>query len=204
MIEFVNTSKISNMDTTKGRSRKCLKICCGTTVALLVIFIIVSIVLYFTVFKPKDPTIIAHPTKLENLQVQLLPNISINATLVLTLTIDNRNYGGFDFKDSIAYVYYRGMLIAEVPVEHSDVPARASFTMTTRANITGGQMATDPNFYNDIGTGHLNFTSTSVMHGKVSVLKIVKVGAKVDNFCEISVDILTQEVYPKCHSKVKF
>nr|GEW93299.1 putative reverse transcriptase domain-containing protein [Tanacetum cinerariifolium] len=50
--------------------------------------------------------------------------------------------------------------------------------MTAYANITGGQMATDPNFYNDIGTGHLNFTSTSVMQGKVSVLKIINVKAK--------------------------
>ncbi|XP_071716559.1 late embryogenesis abundant protein At1g64065-like [Rutidosis leptorrhynchoides] len=192
------------MDPPKGRYRNRLKICCGVTLTVIVIFIVVTIILYFTVFKPKDPRLIAHPTSLENLKVQLVPTISINATLVLTLTVDNRNYGGFKFKDSIAYVYYRGMLIAEVPVEHSEVPARASVTMTTRANITGGQMATDPNFYNDIATGHLNFTSTSVMHGKVSALKIFKVKAKVDNFCEISVDILTQEVDPKCHSKVEF
>nr|XP_043608922.1 uncharacterized protein LOC122580832 [Erigeron canadensis] len=194
------------MDTTnKGRSsRKCLKICCGVTAAVIVIFIVVSIILYFTVFKLKDPQIIAHPTNLENLQVQMYPNISINATIVLTLTIDNRNYGGFIFKDSIANVYYREMLIAEIPVEHAEVPARGSLTMTSRANITGGKMATDPNFYIDIGTGFLNFTSTSVMHGKVKVLKIVKVGAKVDSFCDISVDILKQQVDPKCHSKVQF
>lgn len=192
------------MDPRKEKSRKCLKIFCATTLLIVVIFIVVSIVLYFTVFKPKDPQITAHPTNLENLQVQLFPNVSINATLVLTLTIDNRNYGGFKFKDSIAYVYYRGMLIAEVPVEHSEVPARGSLTMTTYANIIGGKMATDPNFYSDIGTGHLNFTSNSTMHGKVSILKIVKVEAKVYSFCDISIDILTQEVNPKCHSKVKF
>ncbi|KAK1419268.1 hypothetical protein QVD17_28432 [Tagetes erecta] len=192
------------MESTKGRSRKCLKICCGLTVAVIVIFIVVSLVLYFTVFKPKDPQIIAHPTNLENLQVQLFPNVSINATLVLTLTIDNRNYGGFKFKDSLAYVYYREMLIAEIPIGHSEVPARGNLTLTVYANITGGKMATDPNFYNDIGTGHLNFTSTSIMHGKVSVLKIIKVGAKVDSVCGIAVNILTLEVDPKCHSKVDF
>ncbi|CAH1423560.1 unnamed protein product [Lactuca virosa] len=192
------------MDTPKQRSRKCLKICCGLTVALIVIFIIVSTILYFTVLKPKDPRITAHPTKLENVQFQLIPNVSINATLVLTLTIDNRNYGGFKFKDSIANVYYRGMLIAEVPVEHAQVPARGSFTLTTSANITGGKLATDPNFYSDIGSGWLNFTSTSTMHGKVTLLKIVGVKAKVDNLCDISVDILKLEVDPKCHSKVEF
>ncbi|KAI3765519.1 hypothetical protein L2E82_15555 [Cichorium intybus] len=192
------------MDMPKRRSRKCLKTCCGVTVALIVIFMIVSIVLYFTVFKPKDPRITAHPTKLENLQIQLFPNVSINATLVLILTIDNRNYGGFKFKNSTANVYYRGMLIAEVPVEHAEVPARGSLTMTTSANITGGEMATDPNFYNDIGSGHLNFTSTSTMHGKVTLLKIVGVKAKVDSLCDISIDILKLEVDPKCHSKVEF
>ncbi|XP_024989332.1 late embryogenesis abundant protein At1g64065-like [Cynara cardunculus var. scolymus] len=192
------------MDTTKARSWRCVKIYCGVTVAIITIFIVVSIILYFTVFKPKDPRIIAHPTNLENVQFQLYPNVSINATLVLTMTIDNRNYGGFEFKDSVAYVYYRGMLIGEVPIEHSKVPARGSFTMTTYANITGGKMATDPDFYNDIASGTLNFTSTTSMHGKVSVLKIVKVGAKVDSFCDICVHILTQEVDPVCHSKVEF
>ncbi|KAK9064702.1 hypothetical protein SSX86_016084 [Deinandra increscens subsp. villosa] len=193
------------METPKERrSRKSLKICCGVTAAVIVIFIVVSIVLYFTVFKPKDPQITAHPTNLENLQVQLYPNVSINATLVLTLTINNRNYGGFKFKDSVANVYYRELLIAEVPVEHAEVPARGSFTLTTYANITGGKMATDPSFYSDIATGHLNFTSSSIMHGKVSVLKIVKVGAKVDSVCDIGVNILTLEVDPKCHSKVFF
>ncbi|KAF5781224.1 hypothetical protein HanXRQr2_Chr11g0480971 [Helianthus annuus] len=192
------------METPKGRSRKCLKICCGVTIAVTFIFIVVSIVLYFTVFKPKDPQITAHPTNLENLHVQLYPNVSINATIVLNLTINNRNYGSFKFKDSIAYVYYRGLLIAEVPVEHSEVPARGSFSMTAYANITGGKMALDPNFYSDIATGHLNFTSTSIMHGKVGVLKIIKVGAKVDSVCDIGVNILTLEVNPKCHSKVDF
>ncbi|KAL8253531.1 hypothetical protein R6Q59_031752 [Mikania micrantha] len=192
------------MVTTKGRSRKCLKICCGVTVAVTVIFIVVSIVLYFTVFKPKDPQVIAHPTNLENLHVQLFPNVSINATLVLTLTINNRNYGSFKFKDSIANVYYRRMLVAELPIEHSEVPARGSLTMTAYANVTGDRMATDPNFYNDIGTGHLNFTSTSVMHGKVGVLKIIKVGAKVDSICDILVNILTLEVDPNVTQKSIF
>ncbi|KAK9077833.1 hypothetical protein SSX86_006171 [Deinandra increscens subsp. villosa] len=192
------------MVTTKRRSLKPLKICCGVTASATVIFIAVSILLYFTVFKPKDPHITARPTNLENLQIQLYPNVLINASLGLTLTINNRNYGSFKFKDSIAYVYYRGMLISEVPVEHSEVPARGSFTLTTYANITGGKMASDPNFYNDIGTGRLNFTSTSVMHGKVSVLKFIKVGAKVDSVCDIDVNILSLKVDPKCHSKVHF
>ncbi|GJX84769.1 hypothetical protein Tco_0335543 [Tanacetum coccineum] len=153
------------MEAKKVKSRKILKICCGF-VALLMIILIVSIILLFTVFKLKHPKVTTHPTHLENVEFRLLPNVSINATIVLNVTISNRNHGSFKFRDSTAYVDYRGTLITEIPIEHAKIPARSNFTITAYANVTAEKMVTNPNFYNDIESGYLNFTSTATLKGE--------------------------------------
>ncbi|PWA67032.1 Late embryogenesis abundant protein, LEA-14 [Artemisia annua] len=190
------------MEAKKVKSRKILKICCGF-VALLMIILLVSIILLLTVFKLKHPKVTTHPTHLENVEFQLLPNISINATIVLNVTITNRNHGSFKFRDSIAYVDYRGTLIVEIPIEHAKIPARGNYTITAYANVTAEKMVTNPNFYNDIESGHLNFTSTATLKGEVSLFNIIKMRAKVTNGCDIFVEISTRKVESECHAKFK-
>lgn len=191
------------MEATKGKSRRVLKICCGLVALLLFLILLVSVLLVFTAFKPKDPKVITQPTILENVEYKLYPNVSINATVVLNVTICNRNHGSFKFKDSTAYVDYRGTLIAQIPIDHSKIPARGNFTITAYANVTTGKMITDPNFYNDLGSGHFNFTSRATLDGEVSFLKIIKLEAKVKNVCDILIDIMTRKVQSKCHAKIK-
>nr|GFB39552.1 late embryogenesis abundant protein, LEA-14 [Tanacetum cinerariifolium] len=153
------------MEAKKVTSRKILKICCGF-LALLMIILLVSTILLFTVFKLKHPKVTTHPTHLENVEYSLFPNVSINATIVLNVTISNRNHGSFKFRDSTAYVDYRGTLIAEIPIEHAKIPALSNFTITAYANVTAEKMVTNPNFTNDIKSGYQNFTSTATLKGK--------------------------------------
>ncbi|KAL7589574.1 hypothetical protein Lser_V15G40326 [Lactuca serriola] len=191
------------MEVKKWNSRRVMKICCVVATLLLIIFLLISVILFFTVFKPKNPKVTTHPTSLENVEFQLYPNVSINATIVLNVTISNRNHGSFKFQNSIAYVDYRGTLIAEIPIEHAKIPAHGNFTITAYANVTTEKMVTDPNFYNDMDSGYFNFTSTAILYGDVSVFKIIKKGAKVTNICNIIVALLTRKVESKCHAKVK-
>lgn len=153
-------------------------------------------------FKPKQPHVILHPAKLENVQIQLSP-LSFNATLGLTITIQNRNYGSFRFKNSTSYVNYHKTLVAELMIEEARIPPRGEINITTRADITADKLIIDPSFSKDIELGFLNLTSTANLHGKVSVLKIFKFGAVVHSTCNISVYILTQNVESKCHSRIK-
>ncbi|KAI3736280.1 hypothetical protein L6452_15819 [Arctium lappa] len=191
------------MEAKKGKSRRVLTICCGVVALLLFIFLIVFIILLFTVFKPKNPKVTTHPTSLENVEFQIYPNVSINATIVLNVTINNRNYGSFEFCSSTAYVDYRGTLIAEIPIEQAKIPAHGNFTITAYANVTTEKMVMNPDFYNDMGSGHLNFTSTATLKGKVSIFKLIEMGAKVTNICDISVEIVTRKVESKCRAKAE-
>ncbi|XP_058220357.1 uncharacterized protein LOC131330697 [Rhododendron vialii] len=117
-------------------SRKGLKICCGTTFVLLIVLAIVCVTLYFTMFKPKKPQVTAHPVSLENIEVQIFPAFSLNVTIGLVFTINNRNYGSFKYQNSTCYIDYHGTNIAEVPIEGGTVPARRKFNLSTYANVT--------------------------------------------------------------------
>nr|XP_043639760.1 uncharacterized protein LOC122610837 [Erigeron canadensis] len=192
------------MEVKKGKSNlKVLMICCGVVALVLFISFLVSIILFFTILKPTNPKVITHPTTLENLQYSLFPKVSINATIVLNVTVSNRNHGSFKFQNSIAYVYYRGTLIVEIPIDHAKISAQGNFTITAYANVTSEKMVTNPNFYNDIGSGYLNFTSMATLRGDVCVLEILKKRAKVTNVCDHFVDIMTKKVESMCHAKVK-
>ncbi|XP_027060885.2 uncharacterized protein LOC113771660 [Coffea eugenioides] len=185
------------------RSKRNLKICCGASAIGLIILVVVSVTLVFTVFKPKDPLIKPLPAKLENVQFQLFPTLSLNATMGINATIYNRNYGGFQFKNSTTFVDYRGMNIAAIPLEEGSVPARGKLNISTIANITAEKLVTSPYFWQDFGSGRLNFTSTANLHGKAVVLNVFKFDAKVFSTCDISVQVLSQEVDVDCTAKLK-
>ncbi|KAA8526492.1 hypothetical protein F0562_008305 [Nyssa sinensis] len=164
---------------------------------------VVSITLFLTVLKPKQPQVIAHPASLDHIAVQLFPTLSINATLGLVITIDNRNYGSFKYKNTIAYVNYHGTTVAEVPIEHETVPAHGKLNISTSANLAADKLISSPCFWGDVAAGRFNLTSSATLHGEVSVLKIFKLGATVFSTCDISVFIQTQDIESKCKSKIK-
>ncbi|XAR55398.1 hypothetical protein NMG60_11035459 [Bertholletia excelsa] len=185
-------------------SHKGLKICCAVTLILLIIFIIVAVILSFTVFKPKMPEVTAHPANLENISFQLSPTFSFNATLGLVISINNRNYGSFKYKNTTAYIDYRGTTVAEVPIEAEKVPARGKLNITTYANVTADKLVTNPNFLKDLAALRFNFTSTTAMDGKVSLMNVFKMGATIYTSCDISVTVQSDpDVESVCSSMIK-
>ncbi|KAE9457789.1 hypothetical protein C3L33_10298, partial [Rhododendron williamsianum] len=185
------------------RSPKGLKICCATTFVLLIVFTIVCVTLYFTMFKPKQPQVTAHPVSLENIEVRIFPAFSLNVTIGLVVTINNRNYGSFKYQNSTSYVDYHGTNIAEVPIEGETVPARRKLNLSTYANVAADKLITNSHFLSDLIAGSFNLTSTATLHGKATALKIFKHKAKILNTCDISIFIHNQSLESNCYSKIK-
>ncbi|KAK4366681.1 hypothetical protein RND71_014561 [Anisodus tanguticus] len=158
--------------------RRNLKICCVFTVSLLIILVIVSLTLFYTVFKPKKPHVILHPISLNDIEFQIFPRLSLNVTLGLIITIKNPNCGSFKYKDSVVSLIYHGNnSVSEIPIEHGTVPSKGELNISSYANITGEKLVISPYFMKDIEAGSLNFSCTSILHGKVRALKIFKIHA---------------------------
>ncbi|XVF43399.1 hypothetical protein PTKIN_Ptkin02bG0037000 [Pterospermum kingtungense] len=186
-------------------SRRGLKICCAATAIFLVILAIVVTTLALTVFKPKNPKITLYPQGLENIGFGLggFTNGTMNATIGMVVAINNPNYGRFKFKNTTSFVNYRGDVVAEVPIEQSLVPAHGKVNISTSADFMVDRLISNPSFWSDVLAGSVNFTTDATVHGKVTLLNILKLHASVPSTCDISVFIKSQSVKSTCKTKIK-
>ncbi|XP_027343346.1 uncharacterized protein LOC113855914 [Abrus precatorius] len=180
-----------------------LKTCLAVSLLFLIIFTIVIVTLFLTIFKPKDPDVNVHPLGLEHIQFSLLLNLTMNVSLGMMITIENPNYGSFEYTNSTGYINFHDTVVACVPMEAALVPARSVINVNTTADFMVGKLVLDPNFWPDAFTGTLNFTSTATLHGKARVLKIIKLKATAYSSCDISLHISSRVVDTKCISKIK-
>ncbi|XP_022777404.1 uncharacterized protein LOC111318802 [Durio zibethinus] len=179
------------------------KICCAVTAVLFIIVVVVLVTLCFTLFKPKDPKITPQSVTLESIHLVVFPVVKGNVSLGLEVTVDNPNYGGFKYRNSTAYIFYRGNLVAEAPIENDSISARAKHNISTKVIIFAEKLGTDGNFVIDILSGILNFTSSTILHGKVNVFNILKLKASSSSSCNISVLVQNQTAYSVCKIKTR-
>ncbi|KAK7404917.1 hypothetical protein VNO78_05968 [Psophocarpus tetragonolobus] len=177
------------------------KICLLVSSLFFIIVAIVIVTLILTMFKPKNPDIFINPVDLENFQL-LTPN-STTAPLDMVVTIVNPNYGSFKQVNSGAHLKYRDTIIAEVPLEARLFPARTTTNVSTSADITTEKLIADPNFWSDVEGGVFNLTAEAVLDGKVTMIKIFKLKAKIYIHCGISFNITAVDASSSCISKIK-
>lgn len=186
-----------------NKSRKGLKICCGLTALIIIILLVVAIVLFLTILKPKQPKIATQSVTLEDIKFFPVP-FFLNVSLGIVVRVDNPNYGSFKYHNSTAYVTYRGTVVAEGPIEQNTIPARGKLDIRTTVIVVGEKMVSNPLIWIDVFSGTLNFTSSTTLHGKATVLKFLKIKATSYCTCDISLVLLPQNVTAVCSSKVKY
>ncbi|KAK8604262.1 hypothetical protein V6N13_099210 [Hibiscus sabdariffa] len=186
----------------KAKASRNLKICCGVTVILIVM---VFIILALTLFKPKNPEITVHPQGLENIGFDLrVSNVStINSTVAMVVTVNNRNYGSFNFKNATGFINYRGDVVAMVPIQQSLVPPRREFNISTAADFTVERLIMNTTFWADVLSGSVNFSADATLHGKVTMFNVFKFHASAHSSCDISIFVLTRNIQSICKTKIK-
>ncbi|WJX73865.1 hypothetical protein P8452_57596 [Trifolium repens] len=182
-------------------AKRSVKICLIVSTLFLILVSIVTITLIFTVFKPKDPTIGVNFAHFNFLS----PNIAMNVTLGMVITIINPNYGSFKYQNSIGYITYNDTIVGNVPIGSQFVPARSEINVNTSANFMVGKLIQNPNFWPDIIKNKMRFnlTSTTELPGKAIVLKYIKLKAIASCSCDISVNITSNGVESNCISRIK-
>jgi hypothetical protein len=185
-----------------NKSHRGLKICCGVTAILLITIFVVLLVLFLTILKPKDPKIISQPVILEHFHLLAFPFLSLNISLGMLVTVNNRNYGSFKYQNNTTYVRYHEEIVAEAPIEADTILARREHNISTTVNVLADKLITNPNFRGDFAAGVLNVTSETDLHGKVSLFKLIKMKATSYSTCDISIFLLNNSVISVCKSRV--
>ncbi|KAL2331825.1 hypothetical protein Fmac_019406 [Flemingia macrophylla] len=182
-----------------------LKTCVATFVVVLIIVIVVLVTLSVTVLKPKNPNISVYPVGLEHFDYSIISNASIKSTVSLGMIVNlkNPNYGSFEHKSFVSYVKFHDTVVAEVPMEAQTIPPRSQMNVTTHLDLMVGKLVHDPNFFSDVVSGDLNFTSAFSLKGKASVLKIFKLKSQIRNSCNITLNIWSQKSNSTCVTSMK-
>ncbi|GAB4826628.1 hypothetical protein Ancab_033523 [Ancistrocladus abbreviatus] len=185
-------------------TKKGLKICSGIIALVIFTLVLVLVVLCLTVLRPKEPEIIAQMVNLRALNWEASPKSSLNLSLLITIIVHNPNHGSFRYKNSTAYVRYREKVVAQALIPEDVVPSGRKHNVSTTVEVDGERLKPDADFSSDLFSGCFNFSSSTTLHGKVSLLKLFGIKATGFSSCDITVLLRAQEASYTCSSQVNF
>ncbi|XP_058754295.1 uncharacterized protein LOC131627457 [Vicia villosa] len=192
----------------KTNRRRKLKLCGCVTSILLLLIVIVIVILVFTVFKVKDPNVTTNEIHLTNFGVNLVqlptPQVKLNMTMVVNMSIRNSNRASFKLGNSTTSVYYRGISVADAVIPPGLViKARKTSGLNVTVDVMADRLASSPNLVGDVVQGEMIMNTYSVIPGRVKIL-FIKKHVEVKMNCTMTIDISKRGIKDlNCKHKVK-
>lgn len=168
------------------------QLACIALAVTLVIIIIVLAVLYFSLFKPKDPKVQVPTMQLLSLYPAGYPSAitSVNLTLILQVSMYNPNRATFYVQDgSTACLYYYGAQVGFAAVPPASIPAQSFITLSVGLTVEGSTPLQGPSLYGDVSSGILQISTSVTIMGKVTTLHIFSHHSNVVSKCNINVSL---------------
>ncbi|XVF33249.1 hypothetical protein REPUB_Repub17cG0152700 [Reevesia pubescens] len=188
----------------KIRRNKFIK-CCGCISALMIIPAVVIIILIFTVFRVKDPTIKMNGVTVTNLELinGTTPRPGSNISLIADVSVKNPNVASFKFRNTTTTLYYYGTVVGDARGPAGSAKARRTMRMNITVDIITDRLLASPNLVADVSSGTLTMSSYSRIGGRVNMLNIIKKHVTVTMNCSMTVNISSQAIQEqKCKRKV--
>ncbi|KAJ6933682.1 hypothetical protein NC651_008930 [Populus alba x Populus x berolinensis] len=180
----------------KTRRRNCIN-CCGCITAMLLIVAVTVLVLALTVFHIKDPVI-----KMNRVLVQRLElahgtlRKDVNVTLLAEVAVKNPNAASFKFKKGTTTIYYGGAVVGEANTPPGTAKARRTLHMNVTVDLIPAKLLAVPRFSSDIrSAGALNLTSSTIISGKVRILRTFKKYIVVGVNCTVTYNLASREIH---------
>lgn len=168
----------------KPRQEKSSK-CLVYFLILLLILSAASLVLAEIFFRPRTPELGLNSVSVKNL-VYANKNQSsspFNMTLEAEFTIDNSNFGQFEFENATVSVFYRSKTVGEEIVDEGRVGASGTEKIKVKVKI---RVSDTGNLSND---GILKLSSHAEFSGRVQLLKIAKKKRTAAIDCSMNVNL---------------
>lgn len=169
------------------------RLCCGLGVGFVFLVGILFIILFFTVFKARDPIIWINGVRLADLNITygtFIPHVQLK--LDMNLTVHNPNRADYKYSNSSTIVFYQ-----QIQVGHADIPAGQlgagkTKTQIVTLNVQADKFLEGSNFTKDFVSGIIPVSATTRVRGEVNVLNIYKGHGVSYSWCNMSVFIVNQ------------
>jgi len=191
---------------TMNRRRK-IKLCGCVTAILLLLLVIVIVILAFTVFKVKDPKVTTNEIQLTNFDVNLVqiptPQVKINMTMVVNMSIKNDNIASIKLGNSTTTVYYRGITVADAVIPPGLVKAKKTTRLNVTIEVMADRLVSSPNLLGDVHQGEMVMNTYSEIPGRVKIL-FIKKHVEMKMNCTMTINISKRAIQDMiCTHKVK-
>ncbi|KAM3365651.1 hypothetical protein ACQJBY_015385 [Aegilops geniculata] len=190
--------------------RKPVVICCSVLLALILVLTIVFVALYFTVFRPRPPHVVATvvSTTFTQFDVTSFPP-KVNMSLGVDVTVKNPNYAAFRYGDVVTELTYYGSPVGQSVVLAGEVGARTTQTVGGTVVMQADKVVFTPQFVQELASKLLDlpdfmlpFQTRTTVAGKAVVLGTLKMRASSAVTCSITTYPLKQETISDCTSTV--
>ncbi|KAE8803624.1 Harpin-induced protein [Hordeum vulgare] len=194
--------------------RKPVVICCSVLLALIVVLAIVFVALYFTVFRPRSPHVVATVVSTRVSHFNVTPDFPIvlprlNMSMDVDVTVKNPNYAAFRYGDVVTELTYHGLPVGQSVVLAGEVGARTTQTVGATVVVQADKVVFSPDFIGDVLPKLLDlpdimlpFQTRTTVAGKAVVLGTFKIRASSAVTCSVSTYPVKQETTADCTSTV--
>ncbi|KAI3993742.1 hypothetical protein MKX01_002755 [Papaver californicum] len=170
-------------------------------------FILVIVILGFTIFKAKNTVTTVNSLKLDGFHLSLdVPKLGVdlNVTLSLDLSVKNPNKAGFKYGNGSSLLYYKGDVVGEAGIPAGEISPGETIGLNTTLAVLADRLITNSYVYSDIMSGMLPVRTFTRISGRVSVLKVFKHHMVSYSSCDISLNVVNRTIdSSKCKYKTK-
>ncbi|KAI3904904.1 hypothetical protein MKW92_005808 [Papaver armeniacum] len=195
--------KVAKFDKKVTGFRRNRNICIG----LIVGFVLVIVILWFTVFKPKNTITTVNSVKLDGFHISLdVPKLGVdlNVTLSLDLSVKNPNKAGFKYGNGSSLLYYKGDVVGEAGIPAGEISPGETIGLNTTLTVLADRLISNSDVYFDLISGMLPVRTYTKISGRVSVLKIFKHHMVSYSSCDVSLNVVNRTIdNSKCTYKTK-
>ncbi|EHA8590779.1 hypothetical protein COCNU_scaffold024094G000010 [Cocos nucifera] len=178
----------------QSRRRRRLLHFCGGCLLLLLVLGVVILVLYLTLFMPRDPTTELVSSRVAGVspRITIMPTvrIEINVTLDLDVLVHNPNRAAFDHAQGHTILRYRGTQVGDADVAPGRVPQRGDGHVQLTLRVEGDRFAVDlGSLIADVAAGEFAFDSSTRIPGRLIFLGFIKHHAVAESECHMVIGV---------------
>ena len=203
----VESSKAAVMKAESPKKHKRRNICLGVTAAVILLIFLLLLILGLTVFKPKQPTTTVDSTSISDLKVSFDAarlRVDVNLTLDVDLSIKNPNKVSVKYKNSSAFLNYRGQVVGEAPIPAGKILADKTQPLNVTVTVMADRLLSDSQLFSDLRAGAIPFNTLTKISGKASIFNLFNVHITSTSTCDLLVFVSNRTIGDqKCKYKTK-
>ncbi|KAL3619224.1 hypothetical protein CASFOL_036794 [Castilleja foliolosa] len=187
------------------RNRRCIK-WGGCFLSILSIVLTVLLVLMFTVFHVKDPSININYVSIQGLSNRTADidlDRGFNITIEADVSIKNPNVASFKFSNMSMSVHYDGSIVGETRGSSGEVRARKTLRVSLSIELRADEMLEVGRLESDLSAGIMPISSYMWISGDVKISDEIKRSFFVRTYCTMNVNISSQRIQDqKCRRRI--